>query len=50
MVLAGFEILAFQNPEFKILGDIQILAFQNREFKILAFKNPELNTCAILRF
>ena len=39
-------ILAFQNPEFKILADFNILAFQNHAFKILgdlkilAFQNP----------
>ena len=30
------DILAFQNPEFKILADLRILAFQNPEFKISA--------------
>ena len=30
------KILAFQNPEFKILAEFNILAFQNPEFKILA--------------
>ena len=29
-------ILAFQNPEFKILADFKILAFKNPKFKILA--------------
>ena len=27
-------ILAYENPEFKILTDIKILAFQSPEFKI----------------
>ena len=27
-------ILAFENPEFKILTDFKILAFQSPEFKI----------------
>ena len=46
--MAHFKILAFQNPEFKILAQLKILAFQYPEFKILAdlkilaFKNPEL--------
>ena len=35
-------MLAFQNPEFKILADFKILALQNSELKILAFQNPEL--------
>ena len=34
--MADFNILAFQNPEFKILADFKILGFQNPEFKILA--------------
>ena len=29
------KILAFQNPEFKILADFNILAFHNPAFKIL---------------
>ena len=46
--MAHFKILAFQNPEFKILAQLKILAFQYPEFKILAdlkiaaFENPEL--------
>ena len=32
---ADFKILAFQNPDFKILADFKILGFQNPEFKIL---------------
>ena len=27
-------ILAYENPEFKILTDFKMLAFQNPEFKI----------------
>ena len=34
--MRDFKILAFQNPEFKILADFKILAFQNPEFKLLA--------------
>ena len=46
--MVHFKILAFQNPEFKILAQLKILAFQYSEFKIfadlkiLAFQNPEL--------
>ena len=40
MILADFKILAFQNPEFKILADIKIFA----DFKIKGFQNPEFNT------
>ena len=40
-ILADFKILAFYNPEFKIFADFKILAFQNPEFKIWAFQNPE---------
>ena len=29
-------MLAFQNPQFKILADFKMLAFQNPQFKILA--------------
>ena len=32
--MADLKILAFKNPDFKILADLKILAFQNREFKI----------------
>ena len=32
-----FKILAFQNPDFKILVDFKILSFQKPEFKILAY-------------
>ena len=32
-IFADFKILAFQIPEFKILGDLKILA----DYKILAF-------------
>ena len=35
-ILADFKILAFQNPEFKILADFKILAVQNTELKIFA--------------
>ena len=35
MILADFQILAFQNIEFKSLDDLKILAFQTPEFKIL---------------
>ena len=34
--MVHFKILAFQNPEFKILAQLKILAFQYPEFKILA--------------
>ena len=38
-------ILAFENPEFKILTDFKILAFQNPEFKIFGrfqdFSSPK---------
>ena len=50
--MADFKILAFQNPEFKILADLKILAFQNPEFqiladfKIIAFQNPEFKIFA----
>ena len=46
--MAHFKILAFQNPEFKILAQLKILAFQYPEFKFLAdlkiaaYENPEL--------
>ena len=46
--MAHFKILAFQNPELKILAQLKILGFQYPEFKIfadlkiLAFQNPEL--------
>ena len=36
MTLADFEILAFQNREFKILAALKILAFQNLELNIFA--------------
>ena len=39
-------ILAFQNFEFKILGDLKILAFQNPEFNILGFQKPEFKITA----
>ena len=32
--MADFKILAFPNPEFKILADFKILGFQNPELKI----------------
>ena len=41
-----FKILAFQNPEFKILVHLKILAFQNPEFKILVFQNHEFKIFA----
>ena len=34
--MAHFNILGFQNAEFKILPELKILAFQYPEFKILA--------------
>ena len=38
-------ILAFENPEFKILTDFKILALQNPEFKIFGrfqdFSSPK---------
>ena len=40
--MADFKILAFQNPEFKMLADFKTLA----HFKILAFQNPELKILA----
>ena len=41
--MADFKIVAFQNPQFKILANFKILAFENPEFKILAdFKNLAL--------
>ena len=58
--MADFNTLAFQNHEFKILGNFKISEFQHRGFKvladfkifvyckILAFKNPELKTWLIL--
>ena len=45
-ILDDFKILAFQNPEFKIFGEFKILAFQNTDFKILAFQNPEFKLLA----
>ena len=30
------KVLAFQNPEFKILADFKVLVFKNPEFKTLA--------------
>ena len=48
--MADFKILAFQNPEFKILADFKMLGFQNPEFKIFAdfkilpFQNREFKT------
>ena len=51
-VMADFKILAFQNPEFKILADFKILAFHDPEFKIFAyfkisaFHNPEFKIVA----
>ena len=50
--MAYFKILAFQNPQFKILADFKILAFHNSQFKILAdfkilaFHNPEFKILA----
>ena len=44
--MAHFKILAFQNPEYKILADFKTLGFENREFKILAFQNPEFKIIA----
>ena len=35
-ILIDFKTLAFQYPEFQILSDFKILAFQNPEFQILA--------------
>ena len=35
-ILVGFKILAFENPEFKTLADFKILA----DLKILALQNP----------
>ena len=34
-LVADFKILAFQNPDLKILTAFKILAFQNPQFKIL---------------
>ena len=51
-----FKIVAFQNPEFKILDDWKILAFPNPEFKILAafkivaLQNPQFKFWPILSF
>ena len=45
-ILDYFKILAFQNLEFKIFGGFKILAFQNTDFKILAFQNPEFKLLA----
>ena len=39
-------ILAFQDPEFKILVDFKILAVKNPKFKIVAFQNPEFKILA----
>ena len=40
--MAHLKILAFENPELKILDYFKILAFQNPEFKLLAeFKTGE---------
>ena len=36
-IWAEFNILAFQNHEFKNLAAIKILAFQNSEFQTLAY-------------
>ena len=36
MNLADFNILAYNNPKFKILANFKMLAFQNLEFKSLA--------------
>ena len=50
--MAHLKILAFENPELKILDYFKILAFQNLEFKIfgafkiLAFQNPEFKLLA----
>ena len=47
-----FKVLAFQNPELKILADFKILAFENShfkilaDFKILAFQNPQFKILA----
>ena len=41
-----FKIIAFQNPEFKILVDFKILAFKNPKFKILVFQNHEFKIFA----
>ena len=40
--LADFNILAFQNPKFKILAFFKILAY----FKTLPFQNPEFKILA----
>ena len=45
-ILDYFKILAFQNLEFKIFGGFKILAFQNTDFKILAFQNAEFKLLA----
>ena len=34
MIFADFKILAFQDPEFKILTDFKILSLQDSKFKI----------------
>ena len=31
--MADLQILAFQNPEFKIFAEFKILAFQNTELR-----------------
>ena len=35
--MAHLKVLAFQNPEFKILADFNILAFQNPKLKIFGW-------------
>ena len=40
------RILTLQNPEFKILADFKILAFLNPEFKIVTLQNPEFKILA----
>ena len=47
--MAHFKILAFQNPEFKILADLKILAIQILEFKILDFQNTKFKLLADLK-
>ena len=42
MILADFKIVAFRNPEFKILADFKILP----DFRILAFENPDFKIMA----
>ena len=43
-IFDDFKIVALQNPEFKTFGEFKILGFQNTDFKILAFQNPEFKT------